>query len=44
VAASLIILISLLLGIIAIPAVCNRSAEGCRSATQPFGRDAIPAA
>jgi len=34
----------LLLGIIAIPAVCSRCAEGRRSATQPFCRDASPAA
>ena len=36
--------LDLLLGIIAIPAVCSRSAEGCGSATQPFCRDASPAA
>jgi hypothetical protein len=32
--------IDLLLGIITIPAVCSRCVEGCRNATQPFGRDA----
>jgi hypothetical protein len=36
--------IDLLLGIIAISAVCSRCVEGCRSATQFFCRDASPAA